>query len=106
MTEYFEADQDYELFMPFTVVQSQGGPYDDESFVVGYELGLLDAELQVLTAAGQSPATPSGRYLHTQGVPQADLIAMRNGYVVDLTEGRSDNEWTWVEFHPEHLDGV
>lgn len=105
MTEYFEPDQEFDLFMPFTVVESQGGPYHDESFVVGYELGLLDAELQVLSVVGPGAAVPTGRYLHTLGVVQADLIAMRNGYVVDTTEGQSDEEWTWVEFRPETPDG-
>lgn len=105
MTEYFEPDQEFDLFMPFTVVQSQGGPYDDEAFVVGYELGMLDAELHALSNAVGGPATPTGRYLHALGVPQADLIGMRNGYVVDTTEGQSDEEWTWVEFKPEDLDG-
>lgn len=105
MTEYSNPDQDYELFMPFTVVESQGGPYHDESFVVGYELGLLDAELQALASTGFGPATPAGRHVHTQGVPQADLIAMRNGYTIDISEGQSDEEWTWVEFQPERPDG-
>lgn len=107
MTEYFESNQEceYELFMPFTVVQSQGGPLDDQAFVIGYELGLLDSELQTLANVGCGGATPAGRHLHTLGVAQADLIAMRYGYVVDTTEGQSDEEWTWVEFRPENPDG-
>jgi len=107
MTEYFETDAEYELFMPFIVVESQGGPYPDEAFVVGYELGLLDQELQTLAGVGPTRcgAVPTGRYLHTLGVPQADLIAMRNGYTIDTSEGHSDSTWTWVEFRPEAPDG-
>jgi hypothetical protein len=105
MTEYFETDADYELFMPFIVVESQGGPFPDEAFVVGYELGLLDQELQTLANVGPTRGTPAGRYVHTTGLPQADLVAMRNGYTIDTSEGQSDSTWTWIEFRPEAHDG-
>lgn len=105
MTEYFETDAEYELFMPFIVVESQGGPYPDEAFVVGYELGLLDQELQTFANVGPGRGTPIGRYIHTLGLPQADLIAMRNGYTIDTSEGHSDATWTWIEFQPDAPDG-
>lgn len=105
MTEHFEADSDYELFMPFIVVESQGGPFPDEPFVVGYELGLLDQELQTLANVGPGRAVPIGRYVHTQGLPQVDLIAMRNGYTIDTSEGHSDATWTWIDLKPETPDG-
>ena len=34
---------DYELVMPFVVVTSAGGPYDDESYVAGFEASRVDA---------------------------------------------------------------
>lgn len=33
------------LVMPFVVCTSEGGPYEDESFVAGWDLGTLDARL-------------------------------------------------------------
>ena len=42
--EYFEAEDDtgtYELLIPFVAVESNGGPFEDEAFVAGFQLGRL-----------------------------------------------------------------
>ena len=63
-------NSEYELEMPFVCVRSRGGPFDDESFVAGYQMGLLDAEL-----AGS--VFDQGRAISVANREQADLIAMR-----------------------------
>lgn len=69
----------YDLVMPFLPVQSKGGPYDDDAFVAGYAMGLLDAEL------GGS-VFDQGRAVNVENREQADLIAMRHGFVAEFTD--------------------
>jgi hypothetical protein len=84
---------DYALVMPFVVCRSQGGPYDDDSFVAGYELGRLDAELPVLAALNFDSIS---RQVPTPCVEQLDLIAMRHGYRVNHV-GYEHDGWTDVD---------
>lgn len=69
-------DTEYGLVMPFVVVVSKGGPFDDFSFVAGFECGQVAAELQHLAPKSYS------RTVHTANVPQLDLIAMNEGYAM------------------------
>lgn len=69
---------EYGLVMPFVAVRSKGGPWDDEAYCAGYEMGRLDATLE--------------RDLHVEPMTiladnreQADLIAMRHGYVAEVS---------------------
>lgn len=64
---------EFGLVMPFVVCQSQGGPYEDQAFVAGYELGLLSARLEAQPPFLRLP-------LRTDSMKQVDLIAMRHGY--------------------------
>lgn len=77
----------YELEMPFVVCQTQGGPYDDTAFVAGFRLGRLDALLERRTTPEHNEAMQPG------DVKQADLIAMRRGYTLDVTRADDDGEW-------------
>lgn len=86
----------YELLMPFVSVKSNGGPHDDDSFCAGYQMGLLDAEL-----AGS--VFDQGRAIAAANREQADLIAMRHGFVAEFTKaedimcGEHAAEWAgWV----------
>lgn len=83
-------EAEYGLVMPFVVCQSKGGPYDDESYVAGYEAGHLDAILRynaLLRAQGFNPQPPPGAApFHVENRPQLDLIAMRHGFVAEFTE--------------------
>jgi len=65
--------------MPFVVCKSQGGPYDDDSFVAGWELGRLDAELPHYAALGFGSIT---KLAHSATRPQIDLVAMKHGWRV------------------------
>lgn len=84
-------EAEYGLVMPFTVCTSKGGPYDDASFVAGYEMGLLDARL----ADGPARVNAS---LRSDSIPQIDLLAMRHGYAVATEPWEDGSEWTLCEF--------
>lgn len=81
----------YELVMPFVVVTSKGGPYDDDAYVAGYEMGLLDAQLK----AGPDRHTVTVR---TDNAAQADLLAMRYGYTCQAEPSEEWPEWTYATF--------
>lgn len=86
MDDQNDDDFGYDLVMPFLPVQSRGGPHDDDAFVAGYEMGLLDAQL------GRSEFD-QGRAIRVDNREQADLIAMRHGYVAEFA---SDDGTGWV----------
>ena len=84
-----EDDEDfeeiYELVMPFVVTKSHGGPYDDEAFCAGYEMGLMAGRFE-----GQ---VSQNLTIRTENVPQANLIAMKHGLSV-IAEEDHDGGWT------------
>lgn len=93
---------EYGLVMPFTVVTSKGGPYDDRAFVAGYQMGLLSGELHLR-------AEPIERTFYAGLLRQADLIAMREGWEMKPVEMPDDtpSEWTCQLFVPlQHIDGT
>jgi hypothetical protein len=76
-----ENETEFGLVMPFVVCASQGGPYDDDSYVAGYEAGKLDAEL-ALGPPHVLAFWPPALSFHAENKPQLDLVAMKNGYTV------------------------
>jgi hypothetical protein len=88
-------EAEYGLVMPFLPVASKGGPYDDDAFVAGYEMGRLDAELK---------ASPGLRrvetMVHSPNAGQADLLAMQHGYTCTAEVCEEYPEWTRVVFDP------
>lgn len=79
-----------ELLLPFVVCASDGGPYEDFSFVAGFRLGQLWEQIDVAHACGASRF-----YVHAierASLPQLDLIAMHFGYVVEY-EAHDDDDW-------------
>lgn len=62
-----------ELVMPFVVCTSQGGPYDDDSFVAGCEFATIDFALRTIRPLG---VRCYERYVHPGLIPQLDLLAM------------------------------
>ena len=88
-----EVSQEFDLVMPFLLVESNGGPYDDAAFVSGYRMGLLDADL--------SSGITTPRVIDAQEFDQADLIAMRHGYTMASSDPLPEDPqspWLWVEF--------
>lgn len=95
MTEEHEGPQEpeYGLLMPFVVVASKGGPYDDASFVAGARMKALwdRCELGIEDSFEVYEPTPL--------VPQLDLVAMQFGYRIDATPWwEAPEEWALVRF--------
>jgi hypothetical protein len=84
-------DQELSLVMPFVVVTSVGGPFDDESFVAGWHCAQIS---EALSHSGTSWSGTVPRAL----VPQLDLIGMERGLVVTVS-GR-ENDWAVVDLSP------
>lgn len=77
-----------ELVMPFVTVTSVGGPHDDGSYVAGWTCGRLDARLGMFAHLG----VPSHvEWFAAALVPQVELIAMKNGYTVDLDDEETEH---------------
>lgn len=100
MSEDDEPMPGYSLVMPFVVCASNGGPYDDNSFVAGVVFathqGLLE-HAHPETGRSVEPGFPVFNPL----VPQLDLLAMSHGFslVAEPVEGMED-EWTQVTYTP------
>lgn len=85
-----------EIVMPFIVVASVGGPYDDDAFVAGVRMQQIDAILEA------GPADCGWVYqvaVEPALVPQLDLVAMHRGYATDHQPWEEHpDEWTMVTF--------
>jgi hypothetical protein len=95
MSEPEEQEGEYRLVMPIILAKSNGGPYDDAAVVAGMTCGALDQEL---TMAAVLHALPRERYLNVPLLEQADLIAMKNGYVLKRGEVDEASGWQMVGF--------
>jgi hypothetical protein len=94
-------DDGWHLAVPFVVCQSQGGPYDDEAFVAGFQAGQIS---QALAAAKTAGADRLIRTVRMDLVKQLDLIAMDAGFTLRFTEVEETEdhpampEWTFATF--------
>ena len=84
-----ERDEELELLMPFVTVTSVGGPHDDNSYTAGWEMGSLDARLEY-----ERPAVLE-LTINSANTPQADLLAMKHGYVGVAGESQVDG-WSFL----------
>lgn len=89
-------ESEYEMVMPFVTVTSKGGPHDDESYVAGYAMGVLDAQILVASTINATVT----RDIPVSSRPQADLIAMRYGYVTDVKGTDEFPDWVVMTFKP------
>lgn len=89
-------EHEFGLVMPFVVVASKGGPYDDEAYVAGYEAGNIDLLLERKDDAKLLHGFPA----HTANVPQIDLLAMQHGYTMIAEPSENAPEWTFLSFEP------
>jgi hypothetical protein len=86
----------YELLVPFVACVSQGGPFDDNSFVAGFQAGQLD---QALAAAAVVTATEVVVMTFTALTRQLELIAMRRGFPLMTAEVvEAAPEWSNITF--------
>jgi hypothetical protein len=87
------------LVVPFVVCRSQGGPFDDDAFVAGFQAGGIDKAL----AAGAVVGASSLRFtVRTDLLRQLDLLGMHLGFTMTTVEAEDDTEgWSHVEFQRE-----
>ncbi len=74
-----EPDGQMSLLDPFVACKSQGGPYDDDPFVAGVQVGQIDRALTVAAAAGADRLTFTAR---TDLIRQLELCGMARGFPV------------------------
>lgn len=91
---------DYELSMPFVLCKTNGGPFDDEAFVIGWDCATLHAELRQCRVM---QLTPIGRWVKARLLPQLELIAMDTDFTIlhgyaPPGDGTGLDHWAWVEF--------
>ena len=92
-----DGEEQYSLVMPFVCVESNGGQYDDEAFVAGWQMGALDRDLATLGI--HLAVLP----LYTSCAEQVDLIAMKHGFTVTVLGGMDD---TWSTYRFERTAAV
>ncbi|MBY8341977.1 hypothetical protein JYK17_18255 [Streptomyces sp. KC 17012] len=85
--------------MPFVIVKSQGGPYDDAAFAAGMTCGQFWTELQQLSVHG---ATPRPRYVRPEHIPQLDLIAMHFNYTIKAGDTDEASGYQRIDFGPQY----
>lgn len=74
MSDHDDADGNgWELMIPFVVTKSHGGPFDDDAFTAGYEMGGFGQRCAVAASLNLLPFTIT---IRRSNVTQADLIAM------------------------------
>jgi hypothetical protein len=119
MTDEHEHDdaeemKGFSLVLPFVCCVSNGGPFDDDSFVAGFSVGEIRTILSMTTHARQV----GFRYLEGVGVavseyratvrsdlvPQLDLVAMEKGFTM-TSEVTDIPEWSDVTFTRIRPDG-
>lgn len=84
-------DAEMGLVFPFTVCESNGGPYADDAFVAGCYFGGIQARVESGTTDLIEQYVPSGL------VPQLDLLAMHHGWHIDAEPWPDfPDDWTWV----------
>jgi len=81
------------LNVPFTAVQSVGGPYEDAAFCAGYSVGFVGGILSI-GELDLAKALIEDDLLH-----QMDLIAMMYKYTMTITEQAGG--WSTVIFRKQ-----
>lgn len=87
----------YSPVMPFVACTSKGGPYDDDAYAAGWQLGKIDEQLE--QAADRREWSHIVATVFTTNVEQADLVAMCHGFSSSVTETH-DGGWSDVMFSP------
>ncbi|MCI3279148.1 hypothetical protein [Streptomyces cylindrosporus] len=95
MSEPEPGQGEYEMVMPIILAKTNGGPYDDAAVVAGMTCGALDQELAM---AKTLHTLPRERYLDARLLEQADLIAMKHGYMMKRGDLDEASGWQEVTF--------
>lgn len=104
MSDDTPGDGDAEMLVPFTVVQSHGGPFEDKAFQAGYNMGRLEARFLAAEHFGLGlPTVPIERTM----LEQIDLLAMHYNITmneIDIPDDKVDldhdprPQWAWIKF--------
>lgn len=87
-----DSEDGMNLVMPLIVVASNGGPYDDQSFVAGMNLQQLWCVLERKPMSYQ-------QFVRSSLVPQIDLLAMHFGYRMTAEPWTPEPDlWTFAKF--------
>lgn len=96
------AAETHSLVYPFIACASQGGPYDDDPFVAGVQLGRADVALETAALLGADRITFTVR---TTLVRQLELAGMARGFsvmvaaeVAETEDHPAMPEWSHVTF--------
>lgn len=93
---------DHDLDIPFAVCRRNGGKYEDESFVAGYQTGRIAARLEAGRVVGASVVTFMA--LATI-IDQIRIIGQQLGYLtMDMAAVGDDGLWANVVFSTDYPD--
>jgi len=81
-----EEEPTFELLVPFTCVESEGGPYNDKAFAAGWQLGAAWQLLQ----QHKDVWTESVLLFYPDLAHQVDLMAMQFGFMTSVV-GESED---------------
>lgn len=84
-------EHDMELVMPFVVVASVGGPFDDQAYCAGYEMGALDSRLAAAACHGLGCPTVT---VLRGNVAQVELLAMKHGMICEELHPTGEEAWS------------
>lgn len=90
-------DLDDGVFVPFVAMASNGGPYPDDAFIAGHEMGRLESDLYHARNSGHRP---SARWIRATLERQADLVSMALDFVMVVKPPGPDDDQNavWVSF--------
>lgn len=89
---------EYTYVMPFVVVKSNGGIFEDNAYAAGWEAGKIDYDL----AMGEFlKFNPPNYIVRRTNLPQIDLIAMKHKLVMEEIEFEEpfDGQEEWARVH-------
>lgn len=96
-----EDDEDgYDLVYPFVACASQGGPYDDDAFVAGVQLGRIDQALQIAEVLGTRSLGPYN--VRPEILRTVELAGMARGFASMTADPWGDGtNWVTITFARE-----
>lgn len=89
------APEEGELVVPFIVCESEGGPFDTESFVHGFEVGRWERTLDMMPPEVEVICTN----VHDANLRQLDLIAMHHRWHIEADPDEDDKVEGWTHVH-------
>lgn len=95
------ADDAYALVLPFVVCASKGGPYNDEDFSAGFQVGQIFQAMSTLPGE----VVQVEYTVRTMLLKQLDLVAMHFGFTVELKASEHVDDWTlWTATRKPHIE--